>query len=41
MSEYSEKSIVLQNLSDVPGGHEDTSGILIEKLQEHPIVCYC
>ena len=21
-------------------GHEDTSGILIEKLQEHPTVCY-
>ena len=38
MSEYQEKHSVAKLIGSPPGyvGHEDTSGILIEKLQEHP-----
>ncbi len=38
MSEYQEKHSVAKMIGSPPGyvGHEDTSGILIEKLQEHP-----
>ena len=38
MSEYQEKHSVAKLLGSPPGyvGHEDTSGILIEKLQENP-----
>ena len=38
MSEYQEKHSVAKLIESSPGyvGHEDTSGILIEKLQEHP-----
>ena len=38
MSEYQEKHTVSKLIGSPPGyvGHEDTSGLLIEKLQEHP-----
>ena len=38
MSEYQEKHTISKLIGSPPGyvGHEDTSGILIEKLQEHP-----
>ena len=38
MSEYQEKHSVAKLIGSPPGyvGHEDTSGLLIEKLQEHP-----
>ena len=38
MSEYQEKHTIAKLIGSPPGyvGHEDTSGILIEKLQEHP-----
>ena len=38
MSEYMEKHSVSKLIGSPPGyvGHEDTSGLLIEKLQEHP-----
>ena len=38
MSEYQERHTVSKLIGSPPGyvGHEDTSGLLIEKLQEHP-----
>ena len=38
MSEYQEKHTISKLIGSPPGyvGHEDTSGLLIEKLQEHP-----
>ena len=43
MSEYQEKHSVTKLIGSPPGyvGHEDTSGILIEKLQEHPNCVLC